>query len=216
MFASSSHLAEGVERFQQDLLPDESILWTGRPLTRIIFHKQDWFAVPFSLLWGGFAIFWTLQAMADPQQPGFWSLPSHFHFDSFALFGIPFSLYGLYMIFGRFFYTAWKKTHTFYAVTNKRVIVLNTAPNRKLVDSFFSALKSISLTTRSDGAGTIDFAEPDSTSALLGNRRGNAKMDIDLGRLAFYDVDNVRDVYQMIQAQRERCGNTGNTLYRPR
>ncbi|GGA70068.1 hypothetical protein GCM10011507_22070 [Edaphobacter acidisoli] len=221
MFTNSSHFAEGTERFQQYLLPDESILWTGRPLTRIVFHKSDWYAIPFSLLWGGFAIFWEYGVATDPQQGDQSVLtPSHthFHFDNFMLlFGIPFVLAGLYIIFGRFFYTAWKKGRTFYAVTNKRVLVLNTAPNRKLVDAFFPALTSVSLATRSDGAGTVEFApETDSMSWFGRGRRNNIQMDIDLGRLVFYDVDNVRDVYQLIQAQRARYSSAGDTVYRPR
>lgn len=221
MFTNSSHFAEGIERFQQDLLPDESVLWTGRPLTRIILHKSDWFAIPFSLLWGGFAIFWEFSVATDPQQ-GNPSVPApspaHFHFDGFMiLFGVPFVLFGLYAILGRFFYTAWRKSRTFYAVTDKRVLVLNTAPSRKLVDAFFPALTSVSLTTRSDGAGTVEFAPETSFTSWFGtNGRNGFQMDIDLGRLIFYDVDNVRDVYQLIQAQRARYSSAGDTVYRPR
>jgi hypothetical protein len=43
---------------QPELTSGESILWAGQPNTRVSFHKEDLFLIPFSLMWGGFAIFW--------------------------------------------------------------------------------------------------------------------------------------------------------------
>jgi hypothetical protein len=48
--------------FSPELLPGETVQWTGRPNAAVIFHKEDWAMIPFSLLWGGFAIFWLLGA----------------------------------------------------------------------------------------------------------------------------------------------------------
>jgi hypothetical protein len=45
-------------QIQPELLSGESLLWSGQPLRRVIFHQRDLFTIPFSLLWGGFAIFW--------------------------------------------------------------------------------------------------------------------------------------------------------------
>src|SRR5580692_6078756 len=83
---------------QIELLAGESLLWCGQPLPRVLFHMQDIFAVPFSLLWGGFAILWE------------WGVTGHFGGNShahpapffFALWGIPFVVIGQYMIWGRF------------------------------------------------------------------------------------------------------------------
>jgi hypothetical protein len=48
--------------FSPDLLTGETIEWTGRPSPAVMFHQEDWLAVPFSLLWGGLAVFWLLGA----------------------------------------------------------------------------------------------------------------------------------------------------------
>jgi hypothetical protein len=45
-----------------ELLPGETVQWTGRPNSAVIFHREDWALIPFSLLWGGLAIFWLLGA----------------------------------------------------------------------------------------------------------------------------------------------------------
>ena len=51
------------EQFRDDLLREEKILWSGQPDTSVHFTRADIFLVPFSLLWGGFAIFWELGAL---------------------------------------------------------------------------------------------------------------------------------------------------------
>ena len=108
------------------MLSGEVILWAGQPLRKVIFHSKDWFAIPFTLGWGGFAIFGEFGASLNTGKA---AQSSWF----FELWGIPFIVVGQYLIWGRFFYTAWKKGRTFYAVTTKRVLVLNTGRQRKLV-----------------------------------------------------------------------------------
>ena len=103
--------------FQPQLMIGESVLWVGRPLRRVIFHQFDWFAIPFSLLWGGFALFWEW---------GVSGAGSGIHNSSTAtgfmqLWGIPFVVMGQYIIWGRFVYDYWRKGRTHYALTNRRV-----------------------------------------------------------------------------------------------
>jgi hypothetical protein len=104
---------------QPELSSGENLLWSGQPNPSVIFHKEDAFLIPFSLLWGGFAIFWEAAASGmvglarRDHAPGF-----------FLLWGIPFVLIGQYLIWGRFLYAAWLKKSTYYGVTNRRVIII--------------------------------------------------------------------------------------------
>jgi hypothetical protein len=135
---------------QGRLLPGERIFWTGAPPTGFLLTGRDGFLIPFSLLWGGFAIFWEWGVVTgmgkDHPAPGF-----------FMLWGIPFVLIGLYMIFGRFIADAWMRGRTAYAVTNQRVLILRTAPTFKFTAYALDRLPELSLEEKADGRGTIRF-----------------------------------------------------------
>src|SRR5437762_11987012 len=49
---------DSVMAIQPELTSGESILWAGQPNAHVVFRKEDVFLIPFSLMWGGFAIFW--------------------------------------------------------------------------------------------------------------------------------------------------------------
>jgi hypothetical protein len=91
--------------------PGERVLWEGGPDASVVFSKQDLFLVPFSLLWGGFAIFWE----AGVTSTG-WSFGT--------VWGVPFVAVGLYLIVGRFFYKRWDRRRTRYAITDKRAVLI--------------------------------------------------------------------------------------------
>jgi hypothetical protein len=105
------------EAFQDLLLDGERIAWSGRPAGGILFTGRDPFLIPFSLFWGGFAIFWEWMVLQAPKAPVI-----------MPLFGVPLVLVGLYFILGRFLVDAWLRSLTRYAVTNQRVLMLRLAP----------------------------------------------------------------------------------------
>jgi hypothetical protein len=91
--------------------PGERLLWRGAPDPKVSFGPEDLILIPFSLLWGGFAIFWEFQA-------------SNLGWGFGSIWGIPFVLIGLYLIFGRFIYKRWNRRHTRYAISDQRIAVI--------------------------------------------------------------------------------------------
>jgi hypothetical protein len=75
---------------QSQLMSGEQILWEGKPYTGLILRPIEFFLIPFSLFWGGFAFFWNIEAAQGSADLGF------------QLFGLPFLAMGLYITFGRF------------------------------------------------------------------------------------------------------------------
>jgi hypothetical protein len=185
------------DKINTELLSGENILWQGKPDQKMVFTKSDILLIPFSLLWGGFALFWEANVLGigiiPNKAPGDVFLP-------FALFGIPFVLMGLYFIFGRFVYKNYMKSMTDYFVTNQRILISSKNTIRTI------ELKSINSTTKrinSNGQGSITFGELGSYQLYA-----NTGMDFFMkgqAPIAFYDIDRVEDVYRMIQDLKQKA-----------
>jgi Bacterial PH domain len=133
------------------LEPGERILWAGRPRGGLRLRRQDIFLIPFSLIWGGFAIFWeigVLHTTANRHNPMAIVFP---------LFGIPFVCVGLYVIFGRFLVDARGRARTYYAVTSDRILIVSGIFSQQVKSLQLRTLTDVSFTQSSDGSGTITF-----------------------------------------------------------
>ena len=105
----------------------------------------DVFMIPFSLMWGGFAFFWEATVLHQ-SVPGF-----------FALWGIPFVAMGLYLIVGRFFVDAYRRSRTWYGLTDQRVLIIGGVFGRDVKSLDLATLAALKLAERSDRSGTITF-----------------------------------------------------------
>jgi hypothetical protein len=123
----------------------ESLLWAGKPRQGLVLRRSDAFMIPFSLMWGGFAIFWEATVLSQ-DAPGF-----------FALWGIPFVVMGLYFIFGRFFVDAMNRAKTVYGLTDRRVIIVSGIFSRTTNSLPLRTLSDVSLEERKDRSGSVYF-----------------------------------------------------------
>jgi hypothetical protein len=157
-FLDATDLPKRADTLQQDmrttLEPGEKLLWSGFPRQGLMLRAQDAFLIPFSLLWGGFAIFWEYSVIAgEPDVPDQFDLWDQF----FVLWGVPFVLFGLYFIFGRFFADSVRRARTIYAITDRRVILLSDFLGHNTRTVTLSGLSDISLAKKANGRGTITF-----------------------------------------------------------
>lgn len=192
----------------------EEIIWAERPKQGILFRPSDGCLIPFSLAWGGFAIFWESMVFSMGA-PTF-----------MAIFGIPFVLIGLYLIIGRFFYDMYVRKNMLYGLTNKQIIV----KRRNKVHSLdLSALTDVRFTKKKDGSGSISFSDryspfknefiqndsdPDNSSYSFVQFNGGNRQSSDQSKssnfsltqlnmtLSFEAIPNVETVYNQIEELR--------------
>ncbi len=168
---------------QSALMPGEKLLWAGRPGQGIKFSSNDTYLVPFSLFWGGFAIFWESQVVNSKAPP------------FFMLWGIPFVAIGLYLIAGRFFWDAYVRSRQTYAVTNQRLIVKR---DNNLNTTSLGSLPQLNLSSGTNGRGMIDFSQPALYGSGFGNRGWGMWLPSSNGS-RFIFLDDAQSVFQIIQ-----------------
>ena len=178
-------MLENIPSFiHQELSSGEKLLWSGQPRTGIRFRKQDALLIPFSLLWGGFAIFWETSVFRS-NAPFF-----------FRLWGIPFVLIGIYLIAGRFFVHAKQRKKTFYAVTNSRVIIFSGLFSRNVRSLNLKTLSEINLDESSDGSGTILFGP---IYSMMQNPGGGWPGSGKYTAPNFEMIENARQIYDLVR-----------------
>jgi Bacterial PH domain len=188
MFASTSYgSAEG--DLSAWLTAGERLLWSGRPRGGIRLQASDALLIPFSLFWGGFAIFWETMVLRS-NAPLF-----------FALWGVPFVLAGLYIIAGRFVVDAFGRGKTLYGLTDRRIVIVSGLFNRQVHSLPLRTLPEITLSERPDRSGTITFGVPPYPMAGIFGRHvvQNWPGSRQFVPPAFLMIENARYVYDLIQ-----------------
>lgn len=168
-----------------ELEEGERLLWAGQPPQGVRFTALDVFLIPFSLVWGGFAIFWEVLAIMSGA-PFF-----------FALFGAPFVAVGLYLMVGRFFMSARERARTFYGVTDRRALIVVNNKQRAKRSMDLEKQSSVHLSESKNGSGSILFSEgPLNLAALKTPKVVTGPV---VPEPLFEKIRNARAVYQIIK-----------------
>ena len=175
------------EEIRRELSAGEQIQWWGRPRQGLVVRGSDAVAIPFSLLWCGFAIFWEYSVLQADKAPGF-----------FALWGIPFVCMGLYMVFGRFLADARQRARTYYAVSNERVLIVSGLFSKQVKSLNIRTLTDVYLTEKSSGEGSITFGPQPPLAAMFGGAQGWPGSDKSL--VPRFDlIQDAKRVYEIIR-----------------
>lgn len=151
---------------------DEYILWKGKPEKGNLITPSDVVLIPFSIFWCGFIFFWEITAL---QTAGSLFM---------AIWGLPFMAVGIYLLFGRFIWTAYMRKRTAYVITNKKII---RARGNKIDMLDGRTLPTINVEALRNGNGTVWFGE------LVYTRRGYR-------RSTHFTIENVANIAQVQQA----------------
>jgi hypothetical protein len=173
--------------------PGERLVWNGQPKQGIRLQASDWIAIPFSLLWCSFALFWEALALGLYQPKSGQTHPGSF----MALFGLPFVLIGIYMVVGRFFGDALTRRKTWYGVTDKRVIILSSFLGTRLSSIDLANLTNLNLIERKDNSGDVQFG----FIADLGMYNSRRRPLIP----GFYQIPDARRVYNLIREVQQKA-----------
>lgn len=152
--------------------------------------------IPFSLLWGGFAFFWEFSVLRIAPK-------AHNPTAAvFPLFGIPFVLVGLYVIFGRFIFDAYARSKTRYGVTSDRIVILSGIFTQQTKSLQLRTLSDVSLTEGNSGFGTITFGPSGSYGGMF--QGGSWPNSRGVAIPAFEMIEGAKEVYDLIRgAQRK-------------
>ncbi|OIO70179.1 MAG: hypothetical protein AUJ57_08525 [Zetaproteobacteria bacterium CG1_02_53_45] len=126
-----------------ELNEGETLLWSDQPRQGLFLRPSDTVMIPFSLIWGGFALMWEYEVISGDAP---WLL---------ALFGLPFVIVGLYLIAGRFFYDAKIREKTFYGITDHRIIILSGINTKQARYMPIDEIEDLYLFEKPDGSGAI-------------------------------------------------------------
>lgn len=186
--------------FSHHLIPNEKIIWNGRPKTGIIFRIADIALIPFGLLWCCFVILLSVDVWTnDPPM-------------QFSLLGIPFLIIGFFLAFGRFLVDASLRSKTRYLVTDQRVIIIKSVLAKSSISLDITKLPKIECETWRDGSGTILFDDENMRLLWLANSVFSVPTSNIFATLLpsanrapqFYAIENVLDVYAIILRQSRR------------
>ena len=184
------------ELLNEYLANEEEILWNGKPNIKI--PIMIFVVVLF------YCVFFAFIVTIVSKENSLWV--NLIIYISFAIFG---SFYNYMEIIDR--NSAWK--NTIYVVTNKRLLVVN-CEDYKVIEKNIDNISCIKISEKKQGIGTIVFGSVDIPSIYYrGIRNSKAlKYSYDGDVPIFNDINNVREVYKIVDELRDNLDDSGETI----
>jgi hypothetical protein len=179
---STQYLSE----FQPYLLSGERLLWSGQPKQGLLLRPNDFMTFFFSLFWTGFSVFWVLMAVKSGAPAFFW------------LWGLPFVIIGIYLMAGRFLFEMAARRRTYYAVTDQRILILISWPNRSLQALDLKNRSDVTITQEKNGRATLVFSNGN-LPAMMTGWVGWMPRNKMYGLQMFEQIENYQMVYRVIR-----------------
>lgn len=153
----------------------ETVLWQGRPDGAVKFRIGHVFTFIFGLAFAGFALFWMI--MASSAGGGFW------------MFGLIHFSVGIGLAIGPPFWSAWRRRHTWYTLTDRRAFIATDMPLRGRKLKSYPIRADTVLDYDGDDPATIHFAHE-----IRRSKNGSRRHDI-----GFERIDGGAEVYRMMR-----------------
>ncbi|HEY0074729.1 MAG TPA: hypothetical protein VGB77_11545 [Abditibacteriaceae bacterium] len=178
---------------QGELDSGERLLWTARPNPgRVSQQNIGGFFV--GIFVTGFAIFWMSSAFWMQSQSS-----QHFGPSSgpplegiFPFFGLIFVGFGLYMMASPFVGAA-KASNTIYAITDKRILVIENSTTRTVKSYGPNDIQNVERREQSDGSGDIIFAREQYFTHHNGHRHARTR------EIGLWGIPNAREAERLIR-----------------
>ena len=157
------------------LATGERILWQGQPLPRVSFRGGHIMETLMGVFFMGFSLFWMKMAM---QAPGpFW------------MFGLLFFFIGLYNAFGKYFWAAFKRQHTWYTLTNQTAYIANDMP--------FASRSLKSYPINSDSV--LEYLPGDAATIYFGSEIKKTNKSTRKLKIGFEHLEDGNKVYDLLR-----------------
>ena len=171
--------------FKRHLLKEEKILWSGKPNVNRLFSKKDAYSIFVGIGFIVSSLAWIVNGIR--YMSGL-KVEKNIRPDQgsvFVLLGLLVTLLGIYQIIGKPIRRKRKKEKTLYAVTNKRLLILEVRSRERMISKYISQINKVDVITSENGIGTIEFGEnyPDGE---------------------FSDINDVQSVYELINDLRSK------------
>lgn len=175
---------------KKEMNNNEILLWSGKPVKRLV-GKYDRKLFPYSLYVMFLALVWEVGVIIT-KAPIF-----------MPILGIYFVCIAMYVFVGRFFYKSYLKKRTYYCITNKRVIIIKSLKENKIISKRIEDISIINKEIEKEEIGNIIFGNRISDGECCENTGMELllcyfRSKIPDEPLIFYDLDRVSDVFKLI------------------